>query len=63
MDYNALQAHSYLVWSQRTVDCFIFHTDIDECAQGSAGYDQNCTNTNGSYVLLYLYGWICTGIR
>ena len=25
------------------------HTDIDECALGISGCQQQCTNTNGSY--------------
>ena len=46
----------------------IFHSDIDECVQGLAGCDQNCTNTAGSYYCTCMYGYeqgsnnhTCTG--
>ena len=28
---------------------FIFHSDTDECSEGTSGCDHNCTNTDGSY--------------
>ena len=46
----------------------IFHSDIDECVQGLAGCDQNCTNTAGSYYCTCMDGYelesdnhTCTG--
>ena len=46
----------------------IFHLDIDECAQGSDGCDQNCTNTDESYYCTCMDGYelesdnhTCTG--
>ena len=35
----------------------IFHSDIDECVQGLAGCDQNCTNTAGSYYCTCMDGY------
>ena len=47
---------------------FHIYIDIDECAQGLAGCDYNCTNTNGSYYCTCLDGYAlssdnhtCTG--
>ena len=44
------------------------HLDIDECEQGSAGCDHNCTNTPGSYFCTCMNGYAlesdkhtCTG--
>ena len=46
----------------------IFHSDIDECVQGLARCDQNCTNTTGSYYCTCMDGYglksdnhTCTG--
>ena len=46
----------------------IFHSDIDECVQGLAGCNQNCTNTAGSYYCACMDGYeleadnhTCTG--
>ena len=48
----------------------MFHSDIDECEQGSAGCDHNCNNTVGSYFCTCMDGYelesdnhTCTGNR
>ena len=62
------QTHPYLVWNLKVCNCLVFHSDIDECIQGLAGCDQNCTNTNGSYYCTCMDGYAlesdnhtCTG--
>ena len=47
---------------------FNFHSDIDECVQGTAGCSHNCTNTVGSYFCTCMDGYelesdnhTCTG--
>ena len=49
---------------------FLFHSDIDECEQGSDGCDHNCTNTVGSYYCTCMDGYelesdnhTCTGMH
>ena len=46
----------------------MFHSDIDECTEGTSGCDHNCTNTDGSYYCTCLDGYVlesdnhtCTG--
>ena len=46
----------------------MFHSDIDECTEGTSGCDHNCTNTDGSYYCTCLDGYelesdnhTCTG--
>ena len=39
-----------------TFNC-VFYSDIDECVQGLAGCDHNCTNTNGSYYCTCMDGY------
>ena len=50
------------------LDDFIFHSDNDECEQGTDGCDHNCTNTIGSYYCTCMDGYglesdnqTCTG--
>ena len=45
-----------------------FHSDIDECSEGTSGCDHNCTNTDGSYYCTCMDGYVlesdnhtCTG--
>ena len=35
----------------------IFHSDIDECEQGTAGCDHNCTNNVGSFFCTCMDGY------
>ena len=35
----------------------IFYLDIDECVEGLAGCDQNCTNIAGSYYCTCMDGY------
>ena len=48
----------------------LFHSDIDECEQGSDGCDHNSTNTVGSYYCTCMDGYelesdnhTCTGMH
>ena len=45
-----------------------FHSDINECSEGTSGCDHNCTNTDGSYYCTCMDGYelesdnhTCTG--
>ena len=46
----------------------MFHSDIDECVEGTDRCDHNCTNTDGSYYCTCMDGYelesdnhTCTG--
>jgi len=50
------------------VTLYTFHSDIDECEEGTDGCDHNCTNTDGSYYCTCMDGYelesdnhTCTG--
>lgn len=56
--------------NSKKMHCIILtnHSDVDECEQGSAGCDHNCTNTPGSYFCTCMDGYVlesdnhtCTG--
>ena len=53
---------------QLVYNTWTFHSDIDECSEGTSGCDHNCTNTDGSYYCTCMDGYIlesdnhtCTG--
>ena len=46
-----------MVYCWKICNDLIFHLDIDECVQGLAGCDHNCTNTNGSYYCTCMDGY------
>ena len=45
----------YILISYNITYCTI---DIDECNNGEHGCNQNCTNTNGSYICICEVGYV-----
>ena len=44
-----LHTHEYVV-SLFNYYCLLLYVDIDECLQGTTGCNQDCRNTEGSFV-------------